>query len=246
MIILSKSKDYYDHLASSMGRDGLVVYDRRNCTYIDPNKINGNSNIDRWFRNKVSYFDKKRTKIRRWQTYKVLDLRKYDEETKDLSQAQRRKSDHEDILEGQVYHFVLEIGYHHYIFEVERYLDDEDESKLHMSYGLVEHNRIEKKDKISDAPMALFPITHERYYWLLNEKDRFVVRDTDKGEEIINPILLKTYIPKFITPYDVWCNLYEYISSLKDKEFVDSRTNEQHIESNGFDKKISFRHRKKK
>ena len=28
------------------------------------------------------------------------------------------------------------------------------------------------------------------------------------------------------------------------KEFVDSRTNDQHIESNGFDKKISFRHRK--
>ena len=42
----------------------------------------------------------------------------------------------------------------------------------------------------------------------------------------------------------MWNNLYEYISSLRDKEFEDTRTNDQHIESHGFDKKISFRHRK--
>ena len=59
-----------------------------------------------------------------------------------------------------------------------------------------------------------------------------------------NPILKNTYIPKFIDAKEMWNNLYEYISSLRDKEFEDTRTNDQHIESHGFDKKISFRHRK--
>jgi hypothetical protein len=59
-----------------------------------------------------------------------------------------------------------------------------------------------------------------------------------------SPILKNTYIPKFIDAKEMWNNLYEYISSLRDKEFEDTRTNDQHIESHGFDKKISFRHRK--
>ena len=66
----------------------------------------------------------------------------------------------------------------------------------------------------------------------------------DKIHGIDNPILTETWIPKFISAEDMWNMLYEYISSLNDKEFTDSRTNDQHIESAGFDKKISFRHRK--
>ena len=52
---------------------------------------------------------------------------------------------------------------------------------------------------------------------------------------------MKSWITKYITPDEIWNNLYEYISSLRDKEIVDTRTNDMHIESNGFDKKESFR-----
>ena len=85
--------------------------------------------------------------------------------------------------------------------------------------------------------MAICPVTR-------NYRDVFKLYDRDKEQLIKNPILYSTYIPKFIEPKEVWNNLYEYISSLRDVEFEDTRTNDQHIESHGFDKKISFRHRK--
>ena len=91
--------------------------------------------------------------------------------------------------------------------------------------------------------MCLCPISHHKY-WFAGSNSKFEVSKQDKEQKIDNPILYSTYIPKFIDPYEVWNNLYEYVSSLRDKEFTDSRTNDQHIESHGFDKKTSFRHRK--
>ena len=261
MKIICGQKDYYDFLQGQLGMDELVVYDRRNCFPIVPNKTwcdstnwrrehpcgcsdYQNANVELWFKKEPLYSDKKREFVTKWNRKKVLESRKYEEETKDLSHSKKWKSDHEKVLEGQVYHFVLEVGYHHYYFEVERYLDDEDVSRVHLDYGLLDHKRIEKDDKISSEPMCLAPVGYQKYHFLFGE-EKFLISKETKEHKIDNPILFRTYIPKFIDANEIWNNLYEYISSLRDKEFIDSRTNEQHIESNGFDKKISFRHRKK-
>ena len=253
-------KDYYDWLESVYGIDNLVVYDRRDAFPIDPTKKWGcdedrqypnycsdykNINIERWFKKEPIFGDKKRENIKKWKTNKVFEYNSQQKETEGLNWEKRTKirNSWEEIKEGQVYHFILEIGFHHYIFEVERYLDDENDKILHLNYGLVEYKRIEKNEKISHAPICLCPITHEKYWWV-GKENRFSVSDEDKEIRIDNPILYSTYIPKFIDANDVWNQLYEYISSLRDKEFEDSRTNDQHIESHGFDKKISFRHRK--
>jgi hypothetical protein len=160
-----------------------------------------------------------------------------------MSWSKQYRTEHswKEIEEGQVFHFVLEVGYHHYYFEVERYLDDD--LRLHLDYSFIEKKDIEKDKKISYAPMCLAPVKYEKR-WFGSENDRFTIDDSSREQKIDNPILYSTYIPKFIDPYEIWNNLYEYISSLRDKEIVDTRTNEQHIESHGFDKKISFRHRK--
>jgi len=126
---------------------------------------------------------------------------------------------------------------------VERYIDDEDENRIHLNYGLIEKKDISKDEKISYAPICLCPISHHKN-WYAGSSDKFDASKEDKEQKIDNPILYSTYIPKFIDAYEMWNNLYEYISSLRDKDFEDTRTNEQHIESHGFDKKISFRHRK--
>lgn len=262
MKILRKEgqKDYYDYLMGILGQDELVVYDRREAFPIDPTKKWGddidrqclfdcnsyrNYNIERWFRKEPIYGDKKRETIHRWATKKVLVYKEQKDETDGLSWTKKNKvrNSWEDIKEGQVFHFVLEIGYHHYYFEVERYLDDEDESRLHLNYGLVEKRDISKDEKISYAPLCLCPISHHKY-WYAGSNDKFETSVSDIQQQIDNPILYSTYIPKFIDAYEIWNNLYEYISSLRDKEIVDTRTNDQHIESHGFDKKISFRHRK--
>ena len=40
---------------------------------------------------------------------------------------------------------------------------------------------------------------------------------------------------------DIWQNLYQYLSSLRDKPFIDTRSDIQKLESAGFDKKTCFR-----
>ena len=255
-------KDYYDYLIGVLGQDDLVVYDRRDAFPIDPTKKwdncydskhaypcscsdYQNKNIEQWFSKNPIYGDEKRKTIKRWSTKKVLLYNEQQEETNGLSYYKRHKvkNSWKDIEEGRVFHFLLEVGYHHYYFEIERYIDDEDDSRVHLNYGLIEKKDISKEEKISSAPMCLCPITHHKY-WYAGSKSKFEASDQDKEQRIDNPILYSTYIPKFIDAYEIWNNLYEYISSLRDKEFTDSRTNDQHIESHGFDKKISFRHRK--
>jgi hypothetical protein len=262
MKILRKEgqKDYYDYLMGVLGQDELVVYDRREAFPIDPTKKWGcewnkqypsrcsdyqNINIERWFRKEPIYGDEKRKTIKRWNSYKVLDVREQNKETDGMScgKRNRREKEWKDIQEGQIFHFVLEVGYHHYYFEVERYLDDEDESRVHLDYRLVDKQEIERDDKISYAPMCLAPVHYKKWHWY-GGGDNFEWGKEAREQMINNPILYSTYIPKFIDAYEIWNNLYEYISSLRDKEFTDTRTNDQHIESHGFDKKISFRHRK--
>ena len=251
MKIISKQgkgfRDYYDHLQGELGQDELVVYDRRDAFPIDTAKRACsefyNTNVEKWFKKEPIYSDTKRVSINRWSTKKIMEHRSQDSEAKDMGGKKMAKI--RTFLEGQVYHFVLEVGYHHYYFEVERYLDDENETMVHLNYWLIESKRIEKDEKISDAPICLCPCEYRGHFIFSNDNEKFIINDSMKEQKINNPILFKTYIPKFISAYDMWNNIYEYISSLRDKEIIDTRTNEQHIESHGFDKKTSFRHRKK-
>ena len=246
-------KDFYDYLQGVYGQDELVVYDRRDAFPIDPTKEWGcevrrenpyhcsdfqNSNVEKWFRKEVICSDKKREA--KYNTERLLDYGDCPPPEKGKKWWNTPKT-----LVGNVYHFVLEVGYHHYYFEVERYIDDKDDNKIHLNYGLVSHERVEKDERVSYAPINLAPAYFKRASYLLEDKNgKFLVEYKDREQAIHNPILYSTYIPKFITADEMWNNLYEYISSLRDKEFTDSRTNDQHIESAGFDKKISFRHRK--
>lgn len=140
-------------------------------------------------------------------------------------------------LEGRILYFVLEVGYHQYYFKVERYLDGNDTVVLEPE--IVEKKKVSLAEKISDCPLSLCLVFKEAW------SGKFYLPQSYKEYHLVkNPILKNTYIPRFIEPKEIWNNLYEYISSLRDKPFEDTRTNDQHIESHGFDKKISFRHRK--
>lgn len=199
MRILGKrgEKDYYDYLQNYFGIDELVVYDRRKSFPIDINSLYIGYGLDNIFKKeKDKTHDIKRRLVKGY-GIKV------------------------PVMKGRFFYFVVESGYYHYFFKVERYLDDND--KVILEPQLIEKKKIDKKQKLSDCPLSIC---------------------TDSRNVVENPILKNTYIPKFIDAKEMWNNLYEYISSLRDKEFEDTRTNDQHIESHGFDKKISFRHRK--
>ena len=212
MKIISKIRDYYDYLQNYFGIDELVVYDRRKSFPIDINNYYIGYGLDNIFKKeKDKTYDIKRRLVKGY-GIKV------------------------PVMEGRFLYFVVESGYYHYFFKVERYLDDND--SLILEPQLIEKKKISKDKKLSDCPLSICTdVTYYRY------KGTFTVNKQSKNI-VENPILKNTYVPKFIDAKEMWNNLYEYISSLRDKEFEDTRTNEQHIESHGFDKKISFRHRK--
>lgn len=223
MKIIDNKKDYYDYLQGIMGMDDKVTYDRRGSKIVSVSEYQSYdfpSTTDLWFNKKRYKDDIKRRKIKTWHS------NAYKHRKASFSWKSR-----EDIMEGHIYYMFLEVGYHQFIFQIERYLDDND--NLQMDVNIVDHRVVDKKEKVSDKPLFLSSM-HFRY-GTEKEFDNFKVE---------NPILTHTWIPAYIPAQDMWNMLYEYISSLNDKEFVDTRTNDQHIESHGFDKKISFRKRK--
>lgn len=64
---------------------------------------------------------------------------------------------------------------------------------------------------------------------------------TFKQNTYNNPILKDTWIPSHINANEAFTNIYEYLCSLRDTPIVDTRTDVQKVESHGFDKKTSFR-----
>ena len=224
MKIIDKHKDYYDYIVSIMGMDEKVTYDRRGSTVIapsEPYEFEFPGEYDLYFSKKPFKCDAPKRLIRYWESSKY-------EERVNRRTGKWNYSDR--VEEGSIYHLLLEVGYYQFIFEVERYLDKN--GKLVVDVRIVNKRRVSKDKKKTEAPLSIAPL---RFKYCDVEED-------SKG--IDNPILSKTWIPGYIPAQDMWNMLYEYISSLNDKEFTDTRTNEQHIESHGFDKKISFRKRK--
>ena len=226
MKILSNrgNKDYYDFYSGIMGIDNLIVYDRRKC--INSGEVN---NCPLFAYSKM-YNDKYRNKLKRlWSIKGFANFKNY------------RDSDAKPPYEeGEIYHYILVIGMHYYFFEVERYLDEKD--NVILNYWLLEEGeRNQKMDNLSTEPIffAFCDVIHR--YW---EGDKIDMVLDDHARVWENPILRDTYITKVIPPETVWKYVYEYLSSLRDKPIVDTRTDLEHLESHGFDKKKSFRHRK--
>ena len=225
MKIIDKHKDYYDYIASIMGIDEKVVYDRRGSTALGESRyynFDWPSDYDLYFCKKPFKCDSPKTKKSQWQSCK------YKARTERLGWSWKSRNKYSE--EGAIYDIYLEVGYHRFILEVERYLDEN--GKLILEPYIADVKELKKGEKKSTAPLCISQYNYERYGRLRHDKS------------IDNPILKDTWIPGLIPANDMWNMLYEYISSLNDKEFTDSRTNDQHIESAGFDKKISFRHRK--
>lgn len=220
MKIICKAKDYYDYLQAQYGIDEKVVYDRREFTSI-PIRATGGGNpliLDYFFKD-VVYGDKPKQKIRQFSS------KKYDTRV----HAQSKKF----VMEGKIFHFLLEVGFYHYLFEVERYLDENEE--VHLEPSLLQIRRV--KHHIGSAPLSM--VQCDLRYW--GSGSLYNLPKHLEKAIILNPIVKDTWIPKFISADEMWQHLYEYISSLNDKEIIDNRTDKEKIESHGFDKNASFR-----
>lgn len=215
MRIIDNKKDFYDYLSGMYGEDPKIAYDRRGSIMIDPERHMTDS-LECLFANKY-YFDKPR--ISKY----IFSLPKW-------HQSDEKRS-MQKLLAGEFYYYLLETGYRHYLFEVERYVDDEMNSV--MVPLLIKQTEGEKY--VKDAPVAII------YLGAYTYRLEYKPTENQIKSAIRNPILAKTYIPRFISADTIWQDVYNYLSSLRDVPIVDTRSDVEKLESAGFDRVVSFR-----
>lgn len=206
MKIIDNKKDYYDFLISINGIDEGVVFDRRGSKVVETD-FRGNS----YFAKVAKYNDSER-QLKRVYDYEIHKANK--------------------MLVGLVLYFAIEVGTTHYIFQIERYLENGE-----LVLNTIFKEKLTNCKKIGEnAVINFIPINYDYGCYKYTNKIRYNTR-----EIIENPILRDTQIPAFISAEEIYDEIYNYIISTKEKEIIDTRNDVQKLESRGFDKKISFR-----
>ena len=228
MRIIDNKKDYYDYLSGVYGIDELIVFDRRGSKLLNAPGIL-QSGLEECFSTTILPDDKPMEAKQIWKLKSV----------RNRSEVEKAKKTfyHKTRLEGRVFHYVLEVGWNRYCFEVERWIDTKNDS-LCMDNRLIRTEH-EVKDRISDSPIAVAPCS--LYFGICTGEVEWDRRKVDVAKQVVNPILCETYIPKVIPPDEMWKTIYEFLSSQKEKPIIDSRSDIQKLESAGFDKNTSFR-----
>ena len=133
------------------------------------------------------------------------------------------------------FHCMLEVGFKWYFFEIERYLDESNE--VHIDWKIIKTTEVTKSQRLGKNPMTFFSAYANYCFWRTEKLDIRVKRE----DALTNPILIGTPLTSLIPPQDIYKELCNYISSLNDIEFTDTRTDIQKAEAAGFDRKTSFR-----
>lgn len=234
MKIIDNKKDLYDYLSGIYGIDDLVVYDRRGS-------ISGRDIISE---NSI-FFDKRTYDKENGFLYSPVY---YDEPIHSFNPEYKK------YYSLSTFRIVVEAGNNHMYIDVKRYrlkkedpvtiefnaMSEDDYWKMRKSQHVnfrwminsLAEDEVKARKKFSKAPLAIAFYYSSDNNW--NRRNKPTIYD--------NPILQD--IPGVsgkIDPIWVWQSIYDYISSQKDKPIVDNRTNDEHIESAGFDKKTSFR-----
>jgi hypothetical protein len=207
-ILNGGKKDYYDYLTGIYGIDEDIVYDRSNA-----HVFRDTFGISEYFLPLRNHLDQERKHLK---TYHY----------------QGNKLVYDWVWRARELDIVIEVGYMHYLFSIERYLDDN--GKVILNPRLIDKVNINKE--ISNAPLAAIPVMYTR---MRNEAPKIKRYDIDKKVE--NPIFSGTWVPSFIPPEEMYNEIYNYLISVREPEIVDNRNDVQKLESKGFDKKTSFR-----
>lgn len=232
MKIIDNKKDYYDYLASFYGIDELIIFDRRGSVVLNT-ECGSLKGMDYYFSQKI-LSDKPLSNKHYWNLNSIAKIREAENARHLYSKTWK---------EGDVYHFILEVGYSHYRFEVERWIEDNKDKFAHVETTLIDVVK-NVRERYSEVPICLVPCQTQFLHW--SHEERWKEDKRSLIHRVENPILAGTFITKIIAPSDIWQALYEYLSSLRDKPFTDTRSDVQKLESAGFDKKTSFRNVKSK
>ena len=261
MRIIDNKKDYYDYLAGVLGIDGYITYDRRNSTRL-VNKTStllyerypmGYANIFcPWRNGKDPNDDSIYSPGVEWDNgirRAGWGYRKYGP-----GYDPRKNVAYPDAYNVHTDFFGLVIGSVSYIFLVYRVLQNENDKEVKIVPKLIRKFTFDRSRTESKAPILLGELSynHLDIPWSLRLKegsDEYYeaiakvgfIRPNEDGKYDENPIMDGTWIPSMIPAEEVWNNVSDYLLSIKEPVITDNRTDIQHLESHGFDKKTSFR-----
>jgi len=260
MRIIDNKKDYYDYLAGVLGIDGYITYDRRNSTRL----VNKTSMLltDRYPMGYAPCFCT-------WKNGKdpnsnsVYAGQNWDNGYENGGWAYRKwGKGYQPIKSGKfpdAYNvtyswFGLVIGSVAYVFLVYRVLQNENDKEVKIVPELMRKFTFDRSKTKSKAPILIGQLTYnyldvpcnlrfkqgsDEYYETIAQVG--YVSPDKNGDYDENPIMEGTWIPSLIPAEEVWNNITDYLLSIKEPVIVDNRTDVQHLESHGFDKKTSFR-----
>ena len=256
MKIIDNKKDYYDYLAGIYGIDTYITYDRRNSTRLY-NKSNQNQLDVQYPWWPVVFCPYKNGVM----PGEEGTLAAYYHKTWDEPKASLAYPGYYAV---HVYNVGILIGFKLYVVEVKRLLKDASDTIVKLEAELLcvkDYDRREKHGGIKDIidPIVIGEVSYSGWYpWKYSLKDRDNNEDKfrnvgftsssydryknkDVPDVLVNPIMAGTWIPSVIPAEEVWNNVTDYLLAIKEKPIVDNRTDEEHAESHGFDRKTSFR-----
>ena len=249
MRLIDNKKDYYDYLAGIYGIDTYITYDRRNSTrlYNKTSQLSLDVQYPWW---PIVFCPYKNGVLPGTEdTLAAYAHKNWDEPKGSL--------DYPGYYSVHTYTVGVLIGFKLYIIEVNRCLKDVNDSTVKLDAKLLyvkDYDRREKNNKIKDItdPILIGNISYGvQYPWQYrsNNEDKFrnVKFNTpqcgtlENPAILVNPIMAGTWIPSVIPAEEIWNNVTDYLLAIKEKPIIDNRTDIEHIESAGFDKKTSFR-----
>lgn len=248
MKIIDNKKDYYDYLSGIFGIDEYITYDRRNSVKLC-NNVNKGLTSRRYVFNEYPYFPEFFCPWRNG----IHDNRKSINDTSHKWDIDSNGLVGPDGIEyanvkDSGYIGIL-IGFKLYIFRVYRCLENELDPNVKLIPILKGKKTIDRKTIQSAAPIIIGYLTNDYHISYMFNKEKYerdfigktTLKMSSSKDYVENPIFVGTWIPANIDAKDIWNDITDYLLSLKDKPIIDNRTDIEHLESAGFDKKSSFR-----
>ena len=215
MKIIDKRKDYYDYLVGTYGLDSDIVFDRRESITL---------NSEFWFNNQ----------------YPNIGAKLPDTLS---SLPQKRKepilcNDNKIPIFGLDIRLTLSIGKFTYNILLDRYVEEDGKTIGGSNHIIGIYNRDDKEK----YPISFILGRGSVYGGNLAGHYHKIEHGQLQGYYAIDNVILNgTWITKLFPATVVWEDVYDFLSSQKDKEIIDTRTDKEKIISAGFDTKTSFR-----
>jgi len=264
MRIIDNKKDYYDYLAGVFGIDGHITFDRRNSRRL-VNNTSSDLMYDRYPMGYAQCFCTWKNGVNPKNIANPTYAEDWDKGNKNQGWAYRQsgpgyhpnKSDKfPGVYNVNSYDFNIVIGNVSYMFDVYRVLQNETDTEVKLVPKLRKKFTFDRSKVDCKAPIIIGGLSynHHDIPWNIawkRDKDFYdmlsrvgYIRPNRYGEYDENPIMMGTWIPSVIPAEEVWNNITDYLLSMKEPPIIDNRTDVQHLESHGFDKKTSFRNMK--